>query len=149
MNAGTVRATWGAGPTLADGLAQTGFADMTATNGLTAQRSEVRAGHVRDGLSNTYLLGEKYLNPDDYATGNDLSDDHSFFTGDDLDPQGWTNELPAQDNRGVANFHRFGSAHTGGFNMAMGDGSTQFIGYDIDATVHANRGNRKDGQATQ
>ena len=148
MNAGTVRTLWNTGPTLADGLADTGFATMTATNGLTAQRSEVRAAHVRDGLSNTYLLGEKYLNPVDYATGNDISDDHSLFAGDDLDPQGWTDEVPAQDTRGVANSYRFGSAHAGGFNMAMADGSTQFIGYDIDATVHSNRGNRKDGQAT-
>ena len=90
------------GPTFANGLADTGFADVSTTNGLTAQRSEVRAAHVRDGMSNTYLLGEKYLNPVDYATGNDIADDHSLFAGDDLDPNGWTDELPAQDTRGVA-----------------------------------------------
>ena len=83
---------------------------------------EVRAAHVRDGMSNTYLLGEKYLNPANYATGNDISDDHSLFAGDDLDPIGWTDELTAQDTRGDANFYRFGSTHAGGFNMAMADG---------------------------
>ena len=29
-------------------------------------RSQITAAHVTDGLSNTYLVGEKYLNADDY-----------------------------------------------------------------------------------
>lgn len=148
MNGGFVQVIWGTGPSYADGMAGTGFADMSATNGLVAQRSEIRAAHVRDGMSNTYLVGEKYLNPADYFTGLDISDDHSLFAGDDLDPVGWTNVAPAQDTPGVANFHRFGSAHPGGFTMAMADGSTHFIGYDVDATAHMNRGGRNDRQAT-
>jgi prepilin-type N-terminal cleavage/methylation domain-containing protein len=52
---------------------------------VTAQRTEVRAAHVRDGMSSTYLIGEKCLNPDNYATGLDICDDHSLFAGDDLD----------------------------------------------------------------
>ena len=32
------------------------------------------------------MVGEKYLNPDDYETGRDPCDDHSAMTGDDYDP---------------------------------------------------------------
>jgi prepilin-type N-terminal cleavage/methylation domain-containing protein len=148
MNAGTVRVIWGTGPSHADGIAGTGFGDMSTTNGLAAQRSEVRAAHVRDGMSSTYLIGEKYLNPDNYATGLDICDDHSLFAGDDLDMSGWTDAVPAQDQRGAPNQHRFGSAHVGGIVMAMADGSTHTIGYDVDATVHSNRGSRNDRQPT-
>jgi hypothetical protein len=39
-------------------------------------RSEVSLALVRDGARNTHLMGEKYLNPNDYTTGNDLGDNH-------------------------------------------------------------------------
>jgi len=148
MNAGTARVLWNTGPSHADGIAGTGFADMSNANGLGGQRSEVRAAHVRDGMSSTYLIGEKYLNPDNYATGLDICDDHSLFAGDDLDMFGWTDVLPAQDRRGEADFYRFGSAHVGGVVMSMADGSTHTIGYDVDATVHRFRGSRNDRQPT-
>jgi hypothetical protein len=139
---------WNVGPTLADATAGNGFANMSTTNGLVAQRSEIRAAHVRDGMTNTYLVGEKYLDPANYATGIERSDDHSMFVGGDFGTVGWTHLPPAQDVRGEQNIARFGSAHVGGFMMAMADGSTIFIGYDIDATAHRLRGSRNDGQAT-
>jgi prepilin-type processing-associated H-X9-DG protein len=42
---------------------------------------------------------------------------------------------------------RFGSAHPGGFHMAMCDGSVQSYSYDIDLEVHRRMGNRLDGEA--
>jgi prepilin-type N-terminal cleavage/methylation domain-containing protein/prepilin-type processing-associated H-X9-DG protein len=146
MNGGSVPVNWGTGPSHVDGMASIGFADMSMTNGLIAQRSAILSAHVRDGLSHTYLVGEKYLNPTNYGTGLDISDDQSAFAGDALDLVGWTDAAPAQDARGIAHFHRFGSAHPGGFNMAMADGSTHLIGYDVDPTAHRHRGGRNDGQ---
>ena len=148
MSGGCVLVDSGTGPSHADGVAGIGFTNIASGNGLVAQRSEARAAHVRDGMSNTYLIGEKYLNPDNYAAGRDITDDQSAFAGDALYLVGWTNVASAQDTRGVANFHRFGSAHPGGFNTAMADGSTHLIGYEIDPTAHMNRGGRNDRQAT-
>lgn len=107
MNAGAEQVYWNAGPSLADGVAGNGFISMAGTNGLTAQRSEVRAAHVRDGMSNTYLVGEKYLNPVDYTNGLSWSDDQSMLVGDYLDLIGWTNVPPAQDLRGATDYGAF------------------------------------------
>ena len=40
---------------------------------------------------------------------------------------------------------RFGSSHSGGFNMAFCDGSVHAIVYEINATVHAMLSDRQDG----
>ena len=40
-------------------------------NGICTQRSQVKMGDITDGTRNTYLVGEKYLDPDYYFTGND------------------------------------------------------------------------------
>ena len=49
--------------------------------GISYQRSKIRAAQVTDGTSNTYMLGEKYLDPDYYATGSDWTDNSNLFTG--------------------------------------------------------------------
>ncbi len=54
---------------------------------------------------------------------------------------------PQQDRGGFENYHGFGSAHAGGLNMAMCDGSVQFVSYDIDAVTHRWLANRFDGNA--
>jgi prepilin-type processing-associated H-X9-DG protein len=42
----------------------------------------------------------------------------------------------------VGSTFAFGSAHSGGFNMAMCDGSVQFINYDISTTIYLPMGAR-------
>ena len=109
---------------------------------------------ITDGLSKTYLVGERYLNPDEYDTGLDHGDDWSMWSGyqDDncrstyLDPDDPNdNRVPLQDTPGIQDAQRFGSAHPGGCNMAFGDGSVQLISYDIEAEIHRRNGNRFDG----
>jgi prepilin-type N-terminal cleavage/methylation domain-containing protein/prepilin-type processing-associated H-X9-DG protein len=39
----------------------------------------------------------------------------------------------------------FGSAHSGGFNVALCDGSVDFVAYDIDPQIYLKFGNRHDG----
>ncbi len=128
------------------------FSDHT---GIVFVRSEIAAANVKDGLSNTYLIGEKYLNPDDYTTGLDLGDNHPLSIGHNNDTVRWTthdaanpaNSLtPRQDRSGFSDSNRFGSAHAGGCNFVMCDGSVRTVSYSIAPLTHSNLGNRKDGQ---
>lgn len=146
MNAGDFDARWGEGPTVTQGFAGVGFYDMRQSTGISHQRSRVRLADIVDGTSATYLIGEKNLNPDDYATGFDWGDDHSLFVGNEVDVHRWTIAPPMRDRRGVSEYMRFGSAHTSGFQVALCDGSVRHIEYEIDATLHRNLGNRADGQ---
>ncbi len=121
--------------------------------GLMYHHSAVRSDHVVDGLTNTYLLGEKYLNPDNYETGIDLGDNECIYCGYDNDNcrsgrfvSDTDNRRPVQDRRGYSNTDRFGSTHTGSFVMAMGDSSAHWISYAIDPQLHANLANRQDRQ---
>jgi prepilin-type N-terminal cleavage/methylation domain-containing protein/prepilin-type processing-associated H-X9-DG protein len=126
-------------------------------NGIVYCGSLIRAADITDGQSNTYLLGEKYANPDFYETGGDQGDNESALIGDNEDNTRWCIGVeadgttivptPRQDYAGYSSRHLFGSPHAEGFNMGFCDGSVQFISYDIEATVHNHLGNRKDGEA--
>ncbi len=101
-----------------------------------------------DGQSQTYLVGEKYLNPDHYDTGGDLGDNETTFIGYDWDTVRWAvpGRYPQQDQSGWSDYHAFGSAHAGGFNMALADGSVRSINFDIDLVTHQRLANRRDGE---
>ncbi|MEO2047210.1 MAG: DUF1559 domain-containing protein [Pirellulales bacterium] len=124
-------------------------------NGITHQRSEISFAQIIDGTSSTYCVGEKYLNPDNYTSGNDPSDDHCMFTGHDLDTNGytgWSEDAydnasylpPAQDRAGLPLQRTFGSAHPGVFNMVFCDSSVHAISHDIDPETHRRLGGRDD-----
>ncbi len=114
-------------------------------SGVSYQRSEIRVADVTDGLSNTYLVGEKYLNPDYYFTGQDGGDTETWSCGFDVDIVRYTPCPPYQDQAGQYANAIFGSAHATGCHIAFCDGSVQQISYSINETVHKNLGNRKDG----
>lgn len=143
-NAGDTKVFWGGGPNPTDGFAGQGFYNMFYSNGISHQRSSIKFSDIADGTSNTYMVGEKYLNPDNYETGLDYGDDHSMFAGDDFDIHCWTDQTPMQDQKGFADFWRFGSSHPNGFNVVFCDGSIRHISFTIDATVHRYLGNRTD-----
>jgi prepilin-type N-terminal cleavage/methylation domain-containing protein/prepilin-type processing-associated H-X9-DG protein len=118
-------------------------------SGVAFQRSEVTAPMISDGLSHTYLIGEKYINALDYATGTDKGDN-------DAATQGFDNDMcriagpgnnPRPDTPEVPGLLIFGSSHAEGFNMAFCDGSVHMIDYEIDADAHSHLANRADGQS--
>ncbi len=124
--------------------------------GISFMRSQITLAHVRDGASNTYLVGEKYIQADLYATGTDLGDNHPWTASHNNDTVRWTyynannpdaSLTPMQDRAGVLEFSRFGSAHAGGCYLSFCDGSVRLISYSIDARTHANLGNRRDGES--
>lgn len=121
--------------------------------GVIYAKAGTPAALVRDGLSNTYLLGERYLNPDRYGDGSYLANDNGWAAGHDHDNVRWTDfngtDLsfqPRQDTPGLDNHRNFGSAHAV-FHMAMCDGSVHGIAYGIDPMVHRRLGDRNDGQS--
>jgi prepilin-type processing-associated H-X9-DG protein len=125
------------------------------SNGIFHGASQTRLAEITDGASHTYLLGEKFVDPESYTTGVDLGDDQSMYTGCQDDIVRWVgtgtdpNYTPRRDELGLTGFdswYIFGSAHSGGFNAAMCDGSVQFISYSIALETHRRLGNRKDGQ---
>ena len=60
-----------------------------ATTGVMYAFSRIRVADVTDGTSNTYLLGEKYVNHDNYEDGQDVGDNEAALIGDDRDITRW------------------------------------------------------------
>jgi prepilin-type N-terminal cleavage/methylation domain-containing protein/prepilin-type processing-associated H-X9-DG protein len=126
-------------------------------HGVCFHQSQVTMAQITDGTSNTYLVGEKYINADHYVDGVDSGDDWSMYTGEQEDvmrlvgypdatqASGYSYFPPKQDQSGGTFVNNFGSAHAGGLNMAFCDGSVQTISYSIDPEVHRRLGNREDG----
>lgn len=117
--------------------------------GIIYDKSTLRLADVGDGLSNTIMVGEKYLSPDFYATGSDAADNENLYVGFDNDNArsvGGSFYPPRQDTRLMGNLHIFGSAHPGGFNVVLCDGSVRSIQYSIDQNSYRYLGHRLDGQ---
>ncbi len=152
-NGGSMIVGWGFGPdNHAEAAAGNGFLPdncVALFNGVGHQRSQVRFADITDGLSQTYLVGEKYLSQDDAPWGTCIGDDGPALSGDDLDHWRWTVQPPKRDDKQQHEHFRFGSSHPAGVWMAMCDGSVRTIRYETSQTVHCDLGSRNDGRATQ
>jgi prepilin-type N-terminal cleavage/methylation domain-containing protein len=134
--------------------------DTTDMTGISFVCSAIQARDITDGLNNTYLVGEKYINVLDYASGKYLGDDSSICQGDDYDigryvclayynKDGKIVEEPVpplKDMRTYTDYFCFGSAHPTTWQASFCDGSVHTISYDIDTELHRRLGNRCDGQ---
>ncbi len=114
--------------------------------GINYNGAEIGFKHITDGTSNTYAVGEKYVDADHYETGVDPGDNASMYQGFDFDVNRWTckSSPPVQDRPNYEKYASFGSAHSGGFNMVNCDGSVSHISFDIDYDVHRRGGHRHD-----
>ena len=149
--------------------ATTPTANVHYQNGVIGFASEVKPAHIVDGLSKTYLIGEKFVAPkaynDNTVYGNSLGgfgDNQSMYVGYEWDNQrvAWTSKTPPPFSANTADFQpsadsdaaaddikavtAFGSAHAGGLNMAFCDGSVQSVSYDIDPQAHREQAIRND-----
>lgn len=128
---------------LAEGDTVFPWLNVLSFNGVTYQRSETRLIDIPKGMSNVYLIGEKYLNPVHYETGLDPGDNENMFTGFNNDVNRVTFEAPMRDRRNVANSRAFGSSHPFSVNMAMCDGSVRAVEYHIDPQIFRGTGDRR------
>ena len=120
-----------------------GWPATTQFTGISFQRSQVPLSGVKNGTSNVYMIGEKYLNRDNYLTGSDGSDNETMYTGFNNDVFRCSFSPPLRDTRGVTDTMRWGSTHDNGFNMTYCDGSVRTVTYTVDPAVHLVAGNRE------
>jgi prepilin-type N-terminal cleavage/methylation domain-containing protein/prepilin-type processing-associated H-X9-DG protein len=138
--------------------------NIWVTSGVICCRSRFRLRDIPDGASNTYLAGEKCINPDNYEDSGDWGNDESWDKGFDYDNMRETGSIdsldavgdnpahcfpPLQDQSGYSGWtpvSSFGSVHAASLNMLFCDGSVQAISYSIEPMVHRYLGNRKDGK---
>jgi len=66
------------GPSNIGAAASYSWRDMSTATGISFQRSRVLMAMVSDGTSCTYMLGEKYLSPDNYSNGADDGDNEDM-----------------------------------------------------------------------
>ncbi|MGD9634377.1 MAG: DUF1559 domain-containing protein [Pirellulales bacterium] len=131
------------------------LAGSSTMTGISFERSMIRMRQVTDGLSRTYLIGERHVPQTEYETGLNKGDNETWCTGFNNDNYRKTGRFDGDQIIELAPHHdsfidapdqyeRFGAAHPDGWNVAMCDGSVQTISYDIDWRVHRDFGNRMD-----
>jgi prepilin-type N-terminal cleavage/methylation domain-containing protein/prepilin-type processing-associated H-X9-DG protein len=116
--------------------------------GISYACSRVRMAEITDGTSNTIMLGEKFLHPKKWIDGSDPSDNENLYTGFDNDhyrSSGAAYFPPKADNPNLSALQVYGSAHPGGFNVVLCDGSVRLISYQIEKVTFAGLGNKGDG----
>ena len=124
-------------------LPDMGVPDMQ--DGFVHRMSRVTAGHIRDGMSMTYLLGEKFMDSSRYRTGTDQGDSAPLFSGYSSSTTRFGLMPPRMDDAGATSATAFGGPHRAGFSMAFGDGSVRTLPFDIDPAVHESLSARSDG----
>jgi prepilin-type N-terminal cleavage/methylation domain-containing protein/prepilin-type processing-associated H-X9-DG protein len=125
--------------------------DYAASNidnkGIVRQYEPLSMGDLRDGTSNTCMLGEKRLNLT--QLGKPQADDNEGYTcGWNEDTVRLTSQRPQPDFLGDVSLYGgrlFGSSHSDRFNMVFADGSVHSLSYSIDLNLFKALGDTADG----
>lgn len=97
---------------------------------------------ITDGLSNSYMLGEKAMSTNNYTNGKDFGDrapitgwiDHPEASNSNIR---FASRAPHADRaNSCLACHEFGSAHRSNWNAALADGSVRSIFYEMDMEIH-------------
>jgi hypothetical protein len=118
-------------------------------NGVFMARFPFRFGQITDGLSNTYLAGEKLMSPEVSPSSfwglGDAGGNQSAYTGDCQDIRRTCHLTPARKWRKTKDAFRFGSMHPTAWNALFADGSVRPISFEIELDLHKQNGSRDDG----
>ena len=144
-----------------------GVNEKNYINGVIGILGRVKPSHVSDGLSNTLLAGEKFMDADRYFDSTYFANDQGWTAGFDYDTVRHTglhtNPGSTAPLRDVRNFsakdaeriqnqgmhYQFGSAHQLGFNMVFCDGAVRFLPYNVDVDVFRGLGSRNGREVVQ
>jgi prepilin-type N-terminal cleavage/methylation domain-containing protein len=108
-------------------------------------RSRTRFDSILDGTSNTFLMGEKHVNMQEF--GRRTKGDGSIYNGD------WAASWSRLGNRPLARGPndpyniQFGSYHPGVCQFGLCDGSVRVVPTSMSVTIMSRLANRQDGQA--
>jgi prepilin-type N-terminal cleavage/methylation domain-containing protein len=118
-----------------------GIWDATVTNSSIVMKT-VRRKDVTDGLSKTYMVGEKTIPASDYETGKFWGDAGSIYTAPIGDSVRFVEKLPTRDVTSQLNddkcisCHCYGSAHPSTWNAVFCDGSVRMLSYTMSFSTH-------------
>jgi len=118
----------------------------TGQTGISFQRSTIKMKQVTDGTSQTYLYGEKNIDPNRYDSGDAGNDDQSMYNGFDQDNCGTAYWPATPDTPNVQLSWVFGGAHPSGWMAVFCDASVHFLSYDMTIENHRRLANRQDGE---
>ena len=90
-----------------------------------AARTPTKFSQVTDGLSNTFMMGE--------TTGGDTMS--WAWIMNSAVPIGNNNQAAVSNPKGASAFVGYNSYHTGGYNMAIGDGSVRYVSVSTDHLI--------------
>ncbi|QEG29261.1 putative major pilin subunit [Gemmata obscuriglobus] len=137
------------------------LSDYVANGGTTGENVEPHNGVVvrfnagviqlqtiADGTSNTIVFAEKFVSKDVY-TGGMWGDNTGYYSGWGWDSVRFLTNPPAQDivtTDWGSYGHRYGSAHSSGFQSAFCDGSVRNVRYGVTTSALQAACNRADGQ---
>lgn len=140
----------------ADQESQEYWMDTEILTGIFYQRSDIEPQQVTDGLSKTYLVGEKYVDAAWYDVLNTSGgDDQCMYLGADEDVIRFAahhdgrDMRPRLDQMNTIHNEGFGSAHAAGCYFVFCDGSVRLVSYDLDEQVHRRQANRHDQEVVK
>ena len=114
-----------------------------------------KPGKIKDGMSKTGMVAEKWVEIREYASSYRAYDDRGWSDGWDLDTVSLAICPPSPDCKlmsqnctvgGYAPNVTAGSAHSGGFNCVYADGAVHFLNYEINPRTLNYIAHRADGQ---
>ena len=110
----------------------------------------IRVKDIKDGLSNTLLIGEMHIQQEElgkYPFDGPIYDGDVFQSWARIGGPGFPIAYGANDL--ATDFLSFGSWHPGGCNFALADGSVRSLQPWLDTSILANLCHRRDGQVVK